>query len=169
MNRVPTIHTVGHSNHPFDFFLELIEKGRIEQLIDVRSQPHSRRYPHYCYKDLGKSLQSHNIHYRFAGRELGGRPKEKQYYDALGNPDYERIRASNRFQMGIKGLIVRAGALRTAIMCSEEDPNRCHRGFLISPVMVGAGFEVLHLRGDGRIEPYHGLAAGSGPQRTFPF
>ncbi|WP_438317905.1 hypothetical protein ACP6EK_03390 [Candidatus Caldatribacterium sp. SIUC1] len=34
-----TIYTIGHSNHPLERFLELLQKHGIELVVDVRSRP----------------------------------------------------------------------------------------------------------------------------------
>jgi len=38
------------------------------------------------------------------------------------------------------------------ILCSEEDPAKCHRGLLISRELTKLGIEVRHIRHDGSIE-----------------
>ncbi len=39
-----------------------------------------------------------------------------------------------------------------AIMCSEENPQRCHRSMLIARNLVGQGNKVLHIRSNGNLE-----------------
>ncbi len=38
-------------------------------------------------------------------------------------------------------------------MCAEEDPAHCHRRLLVTPALKRAGVTVVHVRGDGRLEP----------------
>jgi uncharacterized protein (DUF488 family) len=38
------------------------------------------------------------------------------------------------------------------MMCSEEDPRRCHRHRLIEPSLRERGAAVRHIRGDGTLE-----------------
>jgi hypothetical protein len=38
-------------------------------------------------------------------------------------------------------------------MCAEEDPEGCHRRLLVGRVLGDDGVDVVHIRGDGRLEP----------------
>jgi hypothetical protein len=49
-----------------------------------------------------------------------------------------------------------------ALMCGEEDPAHCHRRLLVGRVLVERGHEVLHIRGDARVETEPEIAAASG-------
>ena len=49
-----------------------------------------------------------------------------------------------------------------ALMCGEEDPAHCHRRLLVGRVLMERGHEVLHIRGDGRVEPDEDVASESG-------
>ncbi|HXR83332.1 MAG TPA: hypothetical protein VN722_03405 [Hanamia sp.] len=44
------IYTVGHSNHPIDFFMDLLNSFSINCLIDVRSLAASSYNPQYVLK-----------------------------------------------------------------------------------------------------------------------
>ena len=46
------IYTVGHSIHPADAFLELLQQHGIRQLADVRLIPKSARHPHFARERL---------------------------------------------------------------------------------------------------------------------
>jgi uncharacterized protein (DUF488 family) len=37
------------------------------------------------------------------------------------------------------------------MLCSEEDPRRCHRRLLVTRVLTARGIPVLHIRGDGTV------------------
>ena len=39
-------------------------------------------------------------------------------------------------------------------MCAESEPLRCHRGILISRLLVAQGTSVLHIHADGRLETH---------------
>jgi uncharacterized protein (DUF488 family) len=70
------IWTVGHSNHAFERFLEILRAHHIERVIDVRRFPASRKWPHFNAASLERSLPESGIDY--AGRpELGGRRKAR--------------------------------------------------------------------------------------------
>jgi len=68
---VPVLWTIGHSTHPFEAFLELLEGQRIRVLVDVRTVPRSRRHPQFHSDALARSPAPHGIDYEhLAG--LGG-------------------------------------------------------------------------------------------------
>jgi len=72
-----------------------------------------------------------------------------------------RRAAASDFKAGIERLAVLARERRTAILCAEEDPARCHRRLLVAPALRRAGVAVVHIRGDARLEPDDGDAAST--------
>jgi hypothetical protein len=146
--------TVGHSNHPPERFLALLESASITAVADVRSQPFSRRLFHVNRPELEALLREHGIVYRFLGDLLGGRPRHRKLYDGERRVDYERVRQTDFFQEGLDRLCRFLPAYRTVLLCSEEDPLVCHRGLLIAPALGERGLLAVHLRGDGRLESF---------------
>ncbi len=149
--RVPTIHSVGHSNHPIARFVALLDAAGIETLIDVRSHPGSRFHPQFNKAALANSLGAAGIGYRWLGEALGGKPKDASLLDSVGRPDYAKMAATPAFATAIEGVAALAASSRLAIMCAEEDPSRCHRALLVTPALVARGVDVRHIRGDGRV------------------
>jgi uncharacterized protein (DUF488 family) len=147
------IYTLGHSRHAAERFLDLLEAQEISRLVDVRSHPVSRWAPHFAKAVLARLLAAQAIDYVYLGRELGGRPEDPAFYQADGSLDLERRSEAADFQAGIARLVELAGERKTVILCAEEDPTRCHRRRLLAPALQRAGLQVLHLRGDGRVEP----------------
>src|SRR5262249_51399088 len=158
-----TIYTIGHSRHTAERFVGLLRAQQIARLVDVRSHPASRWAPHFGKAALGQMLATHAIEYAFLGRELGGRPDGAEFYGADGAVDYARRAEALDFKAGIERLIELARERATAILCAEEDPGRCHRRLLIAPALRRAGITVVHIRGDGRLEP-DDVAAPASPQ-----
>jgi len=146
------IYTIGHSNHTLDAFLDLLRLHRIEVLIDTRSVPYSRFAPQFNRDALKAAVLGQGMRYGFYGKELGGRPEGDEFYDAQGHVLYSEVAQSPPFQDGLARLIQGAQQYRVALLCSEEDPNVCHRRLLITRVLDGLGVEVAHIRGDGRLE-----------------
>jgi uncharacterized protein (DUF488 family) len=146
------IHTIGHSTHPIERFLELLRQHEIAVLVDVRSVPYSKWAPQFQKEKLSRSLESEGIEYVYLGRELGGRPEGQEFHDAEGHVDYELRSGAADFRAGIDELLRVAEARPTAILCAEENPARCHRRLLITPALRLRGVEVLDVRGDGSIE-----------------
>jgi uncharacterized protein (DUF488 family) len=159
--------TVGHSTHPADELIALLRAQHIEVLADVRSQPYSRHNPQFRRESLKAALEQAGLRYVFLGAELGGRPPEPEFQDGNGHVRYDLVRETERFRGGLDRLVTGAASYRVAIMCSEEDPVRCHRRRLITPALIQAGVEVRHIRGDGRVVAEAELAGGPGQDVLF--
>ena len=157
-----TVYTVGHSSHSADLFLGLLAQHAIQVLVDVRTAPYSRYAPQFDRELLQRALIQGGFRYLFLGRELGGRPANKEYYDADGHVLYSRITADPAFVAGIERLERGMTEFRIALMCGEEDPAHCHRRLLVARVLMERGHEVLHIRGDGRLMTDEDVAGESG-------
>ena len=71
------IHTIGHSTHSSEHFIDLLKAFAIEVLVDIRRYPGSRRYPHFNAEELAKSLAENGIDYLHMV-DLGGRRSPKR-------------------------------------------------------------------------------------------
>lgn len=149
--RQPIILTIGHSNHPLDHFFHLLHAHAIELLVDVRSHPYSRFFPHFNKARLETTVTEAGLGYRFFGDLLGGKPDDDRFYDSKGHVLYGLLARSPHFLHGIDELVALAGRHRVAIMCAEEDPSCCHRRLLITPVLLDCGLSVLHIRRDSSL------------------
>ncbi len=147
-----TIFTIGHSRHAAEHFLSLLRTHSIEQLVDVRSQPASKWAPHFDKIPLAQLLYDQRVGYVYLGQQLGGRP-DRAFYRQDGTVDYDRRALAPDFAKGILQLVALAQCRRTVILCAEEDPSHCHRRLLVAPVLARSGAAVVHVRGDGRLEP----------------
>ena len=67
--------TIGHSNHAFEHFLELLRRHGVEAVADVRARPYSRFVPHFSKERLERLLSAEAIGYLYLGAELGGKPR----------------------------------------------------------------------------------------------
>ncbi len=144
--------TIGHSNHPLDLFLGLLEQHRVEVLVDTRSAPYSKYSPHFDHEALRTAVTARGLRYLYMGKELGGRPDGTQFYDSEGHVLYDRVAASPVFQEGLARLEKGLAENRVALLCSEENPADCHRRLLIGRVLGERGVAVEHIRGDGRLQ-----------------
>ncbi|MFH1137168.1 MAG: DUF488 domain-containing protein [Pseudomonadota bacterium] len=161
--------SIGHSNHSPEFFLDLLHANRVEVLVDVRSRPYSRLAPWFSKADLAKNCSGQGIEYLFLGRELGGLRSEPELLDGSGRVDYHKVRNLPSFQKGLGILVNAAGQKNTAVMCAEEDPRRCHRTALLGPALRPKGFDLVHIRGDGRLENDDQSARAGGQGKLFDF
>jgi uncharacterized protein (DUF488 family) len=140
------IYTLGHSNHAWDRFLDLLALARIRIVIDVRSYPRSR-WAHFNKGPLEHGLKKADIAYQFAGDELGGRGKMKDL-------TYDQIAATASFQSALGSVIAIAATIRPALLCSEHEPLACHRCLLLGRHLAKRGMKVAHLLRDGTIEDH---------------
>jgi uncharacterized protein (DUF488 family) len=156
------IFTIGHSNLSADEFVAALRAHQIAIVVDVRSSPYSQYAPQFNRLDLAQTLRTAGIDFEFAGEALGGRPSDPTCYrnghvppqksDYLKLVDYETVATKSWYLEGIDRLIEIAKESRTAIMCSEEDPNRCHRHHLIAQTLLERDVTVWHIRKSGARE-----------------
>ncbi len=144
--------TVGHSNHSAEKFVHLLKGYAIEVVVDTRSHPYSRHAPRFNASALEAAMSRYGIGYLFLGGELGGRPEGGEFYDAKGRVDYALVGRSRPFLDGISRLEQEVRARTVALLCSEEDPARCHRRLLVGRALEELGFMLRHIRGDGSIQ-----------------
>jgi uncharacterized protein (DUF488 family) len=144
--------SVGHSNQELSQLIALLEKAGVAAVADVRSSPYSGRLPQFNRAPLESEMKRSGIAYVFLGDLLGGRPRDRELYDADGRVEYERVRATAEFHSGLERLLSGLERYTVAMLCSEDDPLDCHRGLMIAPAAKEQGASPLHLRKDGSTE-----------------
>ena len=147
-----TCYTIGHSNHPIEKFLELLEKYKINVVVDARSVPYSKYAPQFNKKNINQELKNSGIDYIFMGDLIGAKIEDSQYLKD-GKVDLEKLRSKPSFKSGIKRLI--EGIEKQfiiAVMCSEKDPLKCHRFHSISKELKLAEIDIKHILEDGEIK-----------------
>ncbi len=157
----PVLLTIGHSNHSAEHFQALLDRHGVQFLVDVRSWPHSRYVEWADQAALPDLCAVVQTRYLFLGDLLGGRPDGPQFYDADGHVLYGKVAETEGFKRGIARLRHGLEKSRIAIMCSEEDPEHCHRRLLVAKVMIEEGCAVSHIRGNGTIEVERGIDVAS--------
>jgi uncharacterized protein (DUF488 family) len=145
------IWTVGHSNHQFDRFAQLLVGEQIEYLIDVRSYPYSRYAPQYGREELQTSISALGIDYVYLGVQLGGRPDREEHYDRDGHALYWAMAQQQPFIDAIDALIRGSQLHRLALLCSEANPEHCHRRLLVGKVLAEHGVHLRHIMPDGAV------------------
>jgi len=163
VNQAISLFTIGHSTRPLEEFINLLEAFDIQTLVDVRSFPGSRRYPHFNREALRDSLAQAAIEYLHVP-ELGGRrrPRPDSLNMAWRNESfrgYADYMETDEFHAGIERLMTVARNRRTAIMCSEAVWWRCHRS-MISDYLKSKGVDVVHILAPNKAEahPYTSAA-----------
>jgi uncharacterized protein (DUF488 family) len=167
------IWTIGHSNRSLEEFLALLQAHGIELLVDIRTVPRSGHNPHFSRDSLEKALPSAGIRYihmpalgglRHPRRDsinLGWRNASfRGYADYMQTPD---------FQAAISELIDLGRTCRTAIMCAEAVPWRCHRS-LVADALVVREIPVSHILGRSKASPHKltPFALVNGAKVTYP-
>jgi uncharacterized protein (DUF488 family) len=158
----PALWTVGHSNMECGEFVSNLQRHDIEVVADVRSWPRSRYAPWFDRGPLADALRSAGISYIWMGPDLGGRPDDPAVYLPDGRVRYDRVAATVTFQKGMCRLRRGMERVRVAIMCSEEDPEHCHRRLLVARVLAAEDVAVHHIRRSGDVEPESGFVSHAG-------
>lgn len=140
--------TIGHSTQSYEDFLKRLRSARVTAIADVRSSPFSRHFPHFNRDALKSDLRMDGIEYVFLGDELGGRPKERQFF-CDGVADYEKMATTQTFEKGLDRVLEGAKKYRIALMCSEHNPLDCHRCLLVGRALATRNVSVGHILGNG--------------------
>ena len=145
------VYTIGHSNTETVKLITLLKQYGIKTVVDVRSAPYSRHAPQFNKDRIKPELMKAEINYVFMGNVLGGKP-EKFRSETSDDAKYRKISLLEEYKNGISRLIEIANTRKTAIMCSEENPENCHRHLLIAKSLLAKGVEVKHIRSSGTVE-----------------
>lgn len=142
------IYTIGHSNISIEEFLSLLDDADIEVLADIRSYPSSRHCPWFAKDALAIACKNHGISYHHI-TDLGGRRRTPPTGENAGWTNesfrsYADYMLEPSFRIGLESLETIASDHRTAYMCAEAVPWRCHRT-LVSDALVAEGWDVIHL------------------------
>jgi uncharacterized protein (DUF488 family) len=143
------IYTLGHSVHPIETFIALLQAHKIQKVIDIRTIPKSRYCPQFNQTRLKRSLHKAKIGYLHM-KELGGlrhalkdsintgwiNASFRGYADYMQTPD---------FWEALKKLEKIAKQKRCALVCSEAVPWRCHRS-LVGDALTVDHWKVFHIQ-----------------------
>jgi uncharacterized protein (DUF488 family) len=168
-----TIFTIGHSTHPIDHFIDLLQANGVKQLIDIRTIPKSRHNPQFNSDALAKSLHAAHISYLHM-KDLGGlrHPRKDsintgwRHESFRGYADYMQ---TEEFAAALARAIDLAKQRPTTLMCAEAVPWRCHRS-LVADALSVRGIRVLEIIGPTKpkehtLTPFARLR---GTQITYP-
>lgn len=158
----PTLWTIGHSDMEIGELVSNLHRHRVGAVADVRSWPRSRHAPWFDQESLAQTLRSAEISYVWMGPELGGRPDDPTLYLPDGRVRYDHVAATESFQEGLCRLREGMGRMQVAIMCSEENPEHCHRRLLAARVLAAEGIAVRHIRRSGDVEAERGFIMQTG-------
>jgi len=139
------IYTIGYEQTTMTEFIAALHGAGVEQVIDVRAVPLSRR-PGFSKNVLAASLKEAGIGY--VHLKALGTPKDGR--DAAKKGDTVTLQRVYDLQLGLPEAHAAAAAMRalaaekvSALLCYERDPGSCHRSLLLTA--EGAGLERVDL------------------------
>ncbi|HXK34797.1 MAG TPA: DUF488 domain-containing protein [Dehalococcoidia bacterium] len=153
------VYTIGHSTAELRAFLGALRERGVEVLVDVRSKPRSR-IPHFDQYPLQTAVEEAGLRYRFAGDRLGGVPRDpavaaRWRQGRLDEIIVDHLRSTDDWHDGISELVRLArsgGGTAICIMCSEADPNECHRKAVALDLREQLGdAEIVHISVTGEV------------------
>lgn len=151
------IFTVGHSTHPLDEFVRLLQSFSIDLVADVRNFPGSKRYPHFNRELLENSLANNNIGYEHF-KDLGGRRKPVQLshntrWRNAAFRGYADYMETENFKESVLQLQKLAEKQTVAYMCAEAVWWSCHRS-LISDYLKIRGWKIVNIMAVGKADQH---------------
>jgi len=155
---MPTeVWTVGHSTRTIEDFIGLLRAYGIEAVVDVRTVPRSRRNLQFNRDELERALPQAGIDYIYA-EGLGGLRKARKDSPNTGWRNasfrgYADYMQTGEFEDALRRLIELAAHERTAIMCAEVLPWRCHRS-LIADALLIRGFDIVGIFDERKSRPH---------------
>jgi len=142
-----TVYTIGYEGKSITQFIERLKKIGIEQLVDVREIPLSRKNG-FAKNALKKALDDNGIIYKHLP-ELGS-PSEIRHklhedwnYDEFFK-EYTAYIQNEEPQKALVKLAEFAHMRKTVIMCFEYSVEKCHRR-IIKERLISDGFGVVDL------------------------
>lgn len=137
------IYSVGYEGLTVAGLVERLQQSRVEELVDVRANPSSRR-PGFSKKKLSESLAAAGIAYRHEVL-LGNAFRDVEDFDAAMALMRDHL-AGGEPAEAVDRLVSLADGRRIAVLCLENDQRRCHRQVVLQAVLAREpGLEVLPL------------------------
>jgi len=165
--------TIGHSTRTWEAFLELLRAHRIKRVVDVRSIPKSRHNPQFNGTILAKKLRTAKIGYVHL-RKLGGLRHPRRDSPNMGwrNASFRGFAdymQTSDFDAGLQRLKKLARQKRSAIMCAEAVPWRCHRSLIADALTVrGVQVEDILSKKRSQVHSLISFAHVQGHRITYP-
>jgi uncharacterized protein (DUF488 family) len=167
------VFTLGHSTLPIDRFIVLLGIYGIERLVDIRTIPRSRHNPQFNAAALADTLSAQGIDYVHIPALGGLRHADKDSPNTgwrngsfRGYADHMQTEA---FRRALETLIQLGRSKRTAIMCAEAVPWRCHRS-LVADALGVRGLPVVEILSESsyRMHKLTSFARVEGMRITYP-
>ena len=143
------INTIGHSIYDVNEFISLLNKNKIDTIVDIRSTPYSKFASQFNKESLKYYLNKNQIYYIFMGDLLGARYEDKNLLFDDGKVNFKKVQQTISFQEGIERLEtgIKKGH-NISLMCSEKEAFDCHRFGLVSEFLTKKSIKVNHIYPD---------------------
>lgn len=156
---VQIIYTIGHSSHDLSTFFSRLKYYNINEIIDIRRSPQSTHFPHFNREQLNEECLSRSfVKYSFYGDILGARRRRRR--KSLGNLNNALLDSDSHayadhmqrieFQQIINQL-VSSSSSSLVLLCSENNPEQCHRSLLADYLCLVHHIQVIHILFNGDI------------------
>jgi uncharacterized protein (DUF488 family) len=123
----PMIFTVGYEGRTHAQLAQRLREAGVARVIDVRASARSPR-PGFSKAPLGRALEK-------AGFQYLHMPEAGNPFRAEAAQDLAAALARFRQHLAerpgiVEAVLAAAGGARTALLCAEANPRRCHRSVL---------------------------------------
>jgi uncharacterized protein (DUF488 family) len=135
--------TIGYEGMKIKDFIHCLLRWKVNVVVDVRLNPISRN-PFFSKTALIRELASNGIDYMHF-KELGTPQYLRSALMSTGNyPNFRReYRKYAAIKVGVLNNLLRlVKSKRTALMCLEKDPNKCHRSVIAMMIKEIEGKEM---------------------------
>jgi uncharacterized protein (DUF488 family) len=167
------VFTVGHSTLPSEQFVALLQAYEIRRLADVRTVPRSRHNPQFNADALERALLAERIEYvplpSLGGLRHARKDSPNGGWRNASFRGYADYMQTPEFEAGLDALIRMSREKRTAIMCAEAVPWRCHRSLVADALEVRdiPVVEILSAK-SARVHKLTPFARVEGTRLTYP-
>lgn len=162
---VPVIHTIGYEAIDLDSFIAALSANGIEQVIDVRELPLSRRKG-FSKAAIGAALSKAGIdyvHLKSLGDPKEGRLAARAGRDREFRNIFNKHMKTDEAQRGLALCASLAKARPSVLLCFERCPDCCHRAIIADALRLTYGFDVRHIFA---LSTSHGRVASRGSGRS---
>ena len=147
------IYTLGHSNYPFDKFIEILKKYNINCVVDIRAIPYSKYNTQYNKEFFQSNLKKLGYTYIYMADEFGAKRKTRISYNDEGYADFDKVILEDDFKRGIERIKMGCSKnYKIGILGAMQEPIRCPRAILLGKELIKEGFDVKHIMHEGNLK-----------------
>ena len=147
------IYTLGHSNYPFDKFIEILKKYNINCVVDIRAIPYSKYNTQYNKEFFQSNLKKLGYTYIYMADEFGAKRKTRISYNDEGYADFDKVILEDDFKRGIERIKMGCSKnYKIVILGAMQEPIRCPRAILLGKELIKEGFDVKHIMHEGNLK-----------------